>query len=276
MILMNDQLLARDEIVIDIEDRGYQFGDGVYEVVRFYDGKCFKMAEHLERLERSLREIHVELPYPMVDIEANLTKLMEASNVATGNIYIQITRGVAPRIHHFPEGAKATVVAYVMEFGRPVQNMENGIRATLLRDIRWERCDIKSLNLLGNVLAKDKAKKLGCEEAIMYRDTFVSEGSSTNVFIVQDGVLWTHPANNFILNGITRLAVIELAEKLGIPVREEAFSKEALLAADEVFITSTTAEVTPVVQVDEHVYGDGKPGDVTKQLRDAFGKLLFV
>lgn len=277
MILWNDTLKLRGEIVVDIEDRGYQFGDGVYEVVRFYNRVTYQMDEHLERLERSAAEIGMVLPYAIADLKKKIDQLIDVSDASTGNVYIQVTRGVAPRIHHFPEAIPANIVGYVMPFARPKGNFEYGVKAIVTKDIRWERCDIKSINLLGSVLAKQEAKSQGCEEAIMYREGngLVTEGSSTNIFIVKEGKLHTHPANNFILNGITRLTVIDLAKKLRIPLCEEAFSVEMLREADEVFMTSTTSEVTPIIQVDSIVYNDGKPGKVTKQLQQAFDAALL-
>lgn len=276
MILWNDQIKERESIVVDIEDRGYQFGDGVYEVVRFYDRVTYQMDEHLERLERSAQAIGITLPYDITVLKEKIATLIEASEEATGNVYIQVTRGVAPRIHHFPVNTPATVVGYVMPFDRPLANLQNGIKTITTKDIRWERCDIKSINLLGSVLAKQEAKSQGCDEAIMYRERtgLVTEGSSTNTFIVKDGVIYTHPADNFILNGITRLTVIELAKALHIPIQESAFSLEDLKEADEVFMTSTTSEVTPIIQVDDIVYQDGKPGELTKQLQEAFTQAL--
>lgn len=272
MILFNDEIKDRNSIVVDIEDRGYQFGDGVYEVVRFYDRNCYQMNEHLERLERSADAIGLKLPYSIDKLKAYIHELITGSEIGTGNIYIQLTRGVAPRIHHFPENVSATVVAYVIGFERPTTQMENGVKAIVTEDIRWKRCDIKSINLLGSVLAKQEAKSQNAFEAILYREEsgYITEGSSTNIFIVKDEKLYTHPANHWILNGITRTTVLFLAKKLGIHTVEEPFTLAALRGADEVFMTSTTAEITPIVTVDEMEYNGGEPGPITRRLQAAF------
>lgn len=266
--------MKREDVVVDIEDRGYQFGDGVYEVVRFYNKKMFQLKAHMERLERSANEIGIKLPYELEKLTDYINELMDQSETETGNVYIQVTRGNAPRNHPFPEKAEPNIVAYVIPYERPTANMENGIKATLLDDLRWLRCDIKSINLLGSVLAKEEANQKGCVEAILHRDFGVTEGSSTNIFIVKDKVLYTHPANNYILNGITRLVVIDLAKELGFSVKEEVFTKEALLEADEVFMTSTTAEITPIIEVDDKKIASGEVGEVTKQLQAAYEKLI--
>lgn len=270
MILFQNRLIDREEAVVDIEDRGYQFGDGVYEVIRVYDGALFGFAEHLERLERSTSEVRIELPMSMQEIEKKLVELVEANNLKTGIIYLQITRGAAPRTHHFPEQSESVLTAYTKELDRPVGQINNGIHALLKEDIRWLRCDIKSLNLLANVMAKQDAKEHACTEAIFHRGETVTEGSSSNVLIINGNELRTHPANNLILNGITKNKVFELAQELGIDIRQEAFTTDELLNAEEAFITSTTAEITPVVQIGDRQIGNGQSGPVTRKLQKAF------
>lgn len=274
MILLNDVFIKRDETFIDIEDRGFQFGDGVYEGIRYYDKKAFKMEEHLERLQRSAKNIRLQLPFSIEKIKSNIEKLMKDSDINSGNIYMQITRGVAGRNHPFPKKTQSTLVAYIIPFDRPVDNMKNGVKAYITEDIRWNRCDIKSLNLLANVLAKQEAIDNNSFESILHRNDTVTEGSSTNIFIVKNNLIYTHPANNFILNGITRVEVIKLAKKNNLEVKEETFTVEDLLKADEVFLTSTTSEVTPIIQVDDIVINDGKPGPVTKKLVELFEQLI--
>ncbi|HEU5140195.1 MAG TPA: D-amino-acid transaminase [Bacillales bacterium] len=270
MILFQNQFVKREEAVVDIEDRGYQFGDGIYEVIRVYNGQFFGLEGHLERLVRSTAEIRMELPMSVDELEQKLKELVKENGLGDGFVYLQITRGAAPRTHHFPEAPKGVLTAYTKEMPRPLDQMKNGIQTVLAEDVRWLRCDIKSLNLLANVMAKQEAKDRGCAEAIFHRGDTVTEGSSSNLLIVNNGELWTHPANNLILNGITRKKVFELAESLGLKVNEQEFTVEELLRADEAFITSTTAEVTPVVQVDDTVIGNGKPGKITDKLREAF------
>lgn len=274
MILLNERFLERDEANIDIEDRGYQFGDGVYEVIRVYDGACFAMDAHIERLRRSAEQIEMTLPYSLTVLKKNLLMLVEKNNIKTGTVYVQVTRGAAPRAHYFPENSSSVLVAYVQNLDRPLTKTRNGVKVTLTEDIRWKRCDIKSLNLLGSVLAKQKAKNKGCDEAILHRDDVITEGSSTNVFIIKDQVIYTHPVNNLILNGITRSKALNIAKEKKLHVVEEAFTIKELLNADEIFITSTTMEITPVIQVDQTVIASGQPGPVTCILQKEFEKLL--
>jgi D-alanine transaminase len=270
LILWNERIVKREEVQIDIEDRGYQFGDGVYEVIRVYHGKPFQLDEHLERLERSLNEIRLALPYPMEDFKHLLQQLLDKDPVTDGIIYLQVTRGNALRSHAFPSEAKSVVTAYTREMPRPTKSLAEGIGAHLTNDIRWLRCDIKSLNLLGNVLAKQEALDNDCGEALFHRGDIVTEGSSSNVFIKKDGAWLTHPANHLILNGITRRFVMRLMADLEMPVKEEAFKIADLLNADEVIITSTTQEVMPVVSIDGEPVGNGEVGEWTRSLQNAF------
>ncbi|GGH80850.1 D-alanine transaminase [Pullulanibacillus pueri] len=270
MILLNNQFVSRDEGKVDIEDRGYQFGDGVYEVIRVYNGKLFSLAEHLERFKRSMVAISLKLPYASETLTDNLKTLVEKNNLRNGIIYIQITRGAASRNHGFPNNTTPVISAYTKEISRPIEALNSGISAHLVEDFRWLRCDIKSLNLLGNVLAKQEALDHGCQEAIFHRGERVTEGSSTNVFIIRAGKLLTHPADNFILNGITRRYVIELACQLGLPVIEKSFTLNELLTADEVFVTSTTQEVMPVVKINQSTIAEGRVGKWTQLLQNAF------
>jgi D-alanine transaminase len=274
-VLMNHDLVPRDEAAVDIEDRGYQFGDGVYEVVRIFKGKSFTMDEHLERLERSAKEIQLTLPYDREELKSKLEELRSINAVKDGIIYIQISRGVLPRTHGFPSPeVPPQLVACTKEMKRPLAFQQKGISAILTEDIRWLRCDIKSLNLLGNVLAKQKAADQNCFEAIFHRGETVTEGSSTNVFLIKDGILYTHPATNLILNGITRRKVLEISHQLELRVKEEQFTVQELLAGDEVFITSTTNDIMPVIKIDEQEIGAGSPGQITVRLQEAFNELI--
>ncbi|PTM58492.1 D-amino-acid transaminase [Desmospora activa] len=270
MILFHDQLTKRENAQVDIEDRGYQFGDGIYEVIRVYNGKAFRLQDHLDRFQRSADEISLQLPYNLERLSQLLQELVQTNQLADGTVYLQTSRGVAPRSHPFPEESHSVIVAYTVEAERPLNHLQNGIRTMTQPDIRWLRCDIKSLNLLGAVLAKQKAKEHGCQESILHRDETVTEGSSTNVFLAKDGQLFTHPANNLILHGITRQVVLELAADMGIPVKEEAFTLQDLHRADEVFITSTTMEITPVIEIDGTPVGDSTPGNLVRRLQAAF------
>lgn len=269
--LWNDRIVADNEVVVDKEDRGYQFGDGVYEVVKVYNGQLFTLEEHVDRFYASAEKIHITIPYTKDKLYTLLHQLVEANEINTGHIYFQITRGACPRNHIFPGDDVAPVLTgNAKENPRPVANFENGVKATFVEDIRWLRCDIKSLNLLGAVLAKQQAHEKGCYEAILHRGETVTEGSSSNIYGVKDGVLYTHPADNLILNGITRQVIFKCAEEIGMPVKEEAFTKEQLLAMDEVIVSSTTSEVTPVIEVDGQAIGSGKPGEWTRKLQAQF------
>lgn len=277
LVLLNDQLVPRREAKVDIEDRGYQFGDGIYEVVRFYNGQTFLMEEHLERLERSAREIRLQLPLSIDELHKRLDQLVKQSACTDGIIYLQVTRGVAPRNHPFPSPeVKAQLVAYTKPYQRPFPQLEQGVKGKLIEDIRWLRCDIKSTNLLGNVLAKQAAKEAGALEAILHRGEIVTEGSSSNVFIVKNGALKTHPATHLILNGITRQIVLQIAQELAIPVIEEPFTVSELLNADEVMVTSTTQEITPICAVNDKKIGAGVPGPLAKRLQEALEEKIAL
>jgi len=268
------EILDEADVRISPWDRGYQFGDGVYEVVRMYRSRLYAMDMHLARLRYSLGELRIPVPESVHRLETLAEKLAHDQGVDEGILYVQITRGAARRTHAFPPVTEPVLVGYVEPVRRPVEEFERGIEVVLVPDIRWHRVDIKSLNLLGNVLAKQAAMEQGVGESIFVRQDVVTEGSSTNIFLVQGGVLFTHPTGHHILNGITRQIVIRLAKELGIPVQEEAFTPEALFTADELFLTSTIHEVTPVVQVDGRDIADRCPGPITRRLQEAFEATL--
>lgn len=269
--LYNDQIVKNEEIIIDKEDRGYQFGDGIYEVVKVYDGELFTATEHIDRFYASAEKIRLTIPYTKDKLHQLLHELVEANNLGTGHVYFQITRGASPRNHIFPgDDVKPVLTGNVKENPRPVENFKNGVKATVLEDRRWLMCDIKSLNLLGAVLAKQEAYEKGCYEAILHRDGVVTECSSSNVFGIKDGVLYTHEANNLILHGITRAVILQCAQEIGLPVKEQAFTTAQLLEMDEVIISSTTSEVTPCIEIDGTVIGNGTPGEWTCKLQAQF------
>ncbi|EUJ44992.1 D-amino-acid transaminase [Paenilisteria rocourtiae] len=276
-VLVKDQLIERDEAKVDVEDRGYQFGDGVYEVIRMYNGQFFTYDEHIERLYASAAKIDLDIPYSKPELRKLVDGLMKANNIGTGNVYLQITRGEqSPRNHVIPSTPpEAVLTASASEVPRDKTLFENGRKAILEEDVRWLRCDIKSLNLLGNSIAKNKAHQAGAFEAILHRGESVTEGSAANAYIVKDGKLITHASNNLILEGITRQVILRVARENGIPVVESGFTLTDLAAADEVFISSTTIEVTPIIEIDGKLVGDGKRGPVTKILHDAFTKEIL-
>lgn len=269
--LWNDRIVKDEEVIIDKEDRGYQFGDGIYEVIKVYNGELFTAEEHIDRFYDSAEKIRLVIPYTKHKLHQLLHELVEANNLQTGHVYFQITRGATPRMHNFPgETVLPVLTGNTKEMARPFANLENGVKATFVEDIRWLRCDIKSLNLLGAVLAKQEAYEKGCYEAILHREGTVTEGSSSNIYGIKDGVLYTHPANNLILNGITRRVVLKCAEEIGLPVKEEAFTTEQALQMDELIVTSTTSEVTPIIDVDGTAIGNGGVGEWTRKLQAQF------
>ena len=269
-IVHNGRLSKRETIAIDMEDRGYQFGDGIYEVIRVYNGKLFAWEGHSNRLYASAQKIGITIPYTLEQLKEILEELIIKNELVTGTVYLQFTRGVSPRNHAFPGNeVLPTFIAYTRESERPVLQMEAGVDTLVIEDKRWLHCDIKSLNLLGNILAYDQAIKEGCNEAILNRDGAITEGSHTNVSIIVGGVLITHPANNLILNGITRQIVLKLCEKLSIPYEERTFTTEELLSADEAFLTSTTLEITPIVKINGQRVGKGLYV-TTRKLQEAF------
>ena len=271
--LLNGEIIERSEAKVDVEDRGYQFGDGVYEVIRVYNGKMFTLAEHLKRFVKSAESIGISLTYTSKQLTELLEELLVKNNLETGNIYMQVTRGIAARNHVFPTGnVPPTLVAYTIKGVRPLDNLKTGVKAILTEDIRWLRCDIKSLNLLGNLLAKQKASEQGCFEAIQHRGQDVTEGSSSNIFIVKDGMVITHESNNLILKGITKDVILDLCIKNNIPVIERTFSLAELDEAEEVFLSSTTAEVMPVIEINGQKIKAGEPGPITRKLQDLFEK----
>jgi D-alanine transaminase len=273
-VLFQDRIISKQEVSISPDDRGYVFGDGIYEVFRIYNGKLYEAEAHMQRLVRSTQGVMIELPCAPDALLNRLQELLQRSDVREGILYLQITRGVAPRAHVIPEGLKPVLYACCSPMERPLEAIRSGITAVTAEDIRWHRCDLKTLNLLPNTLARSQATQRGAGEVIFHRNGRVTECSSSNVMIVKDGVLRTHPANQWILHGITRLVVLRLASELAIPVAEEAFTLSEMAEADEAFITSTTAEITPVVEIDGRKVGSGKPGEITLRLQEAFERTI--
>jgi D-alanine transaminase len=269
--LLNGEILAREEVKIDVEDRGYQFGDGVYEVIRVYNGKMFLAKEHFERFEKSAESIGISLQYTAEILTVMLEGLIVKNNLQLGIVYMQLTRGAAPRNHAFPTGnVTPTLVAYTSKVERPLEALKEGVKTILTEDIRWLRCDIKSLNLLGNILGKQKAIEKGCFEVIQHRDRDITEGSSSNILIVKQGVVITHESNHLILKGITKDVILQIISENNLKVKERSFTLEELDGADEVFLSSTTAEVMPIVEIDGKKVSDGTPGPITRRLQELF------
>lgn len=264
---LNGRFLPWQEATVSIEDRGFQFGDGVYEVIRTYHGRPFELEAHLNRLDRSARELSLPQPYSQAQWQAWIRQGIAEAGFAEAKVYIQVTRGAAPRDHAFPVDVPPTVVMTIRELlPFPDETRATGVAAKTCEDLRWARCDIKSVNLLANVLAREEAKRAGVFEAILVKDGFVTEGSVSNVMAVQAGTVVTAPEGPRILSGVTRTVVLDLARKEGLLVREQFLSVEALYAADEVFLTGTTVEVLGVIRVDGRIIGAGSPGPITRAL----------
>ncbi len=268
---MDGQFTKREDLKVSIDDRGYYFGDGVYEVIKVYGGKMFTAHEHFSRLFESAEKIKITIPFNESELMDTANELIKVNNISDGHLYIQVTRGSSSRQHNFPGPEVLPIVtAYAIETKRPVANMEKGIAVKSVEDIRWLRCDIKSLNLLGSVLAKQEAHEAGCFEAVLHRDGYITEGSSTNMFGIKDGKVYTHPASNLILNGITRQVVLSICYNLEIPVVEMPFTLEEAYEMDELFLTSTTSEVMPITTIDGRSMSGGTPGPITVRLQKAF------
>ncbi|PTI40443.1 D-amino-acid transaminase [Staphylococcus succinus] len=274
-VLINEQLLEENDAKVPYNDRGYVFGDGIYEYVRIYDNHLFTARPHFERLLRSAAEIGLDLKHDVDSIIELVQELINANGVVNGGVYIQVTRGAAPRDHAFPTpSVEANIMAFTKTYDRPYKQLEEGINAVTTEDVRWLRCDIKSLNLLGNVLAKELATKYNAKEAIQHRGDIVTEGSSSNVYAIKDGEIYTHPTNNYILNGITRRVIKSIAEEKQIPFNEETFTLDFLAKADEIIVSSTSIEVTPVIKLNGNPVGDGQVGPITKELQEGFNRYI--
>lgn len=271
-VYLNGEYVPAQEARVPVEDRGFLFADGVYEVVRVYDGRAFRMDAHLDRLAHGLDDLEIEFP-SLDDIDDIAERLLDDNDLRTGDakIYIQVTRGVAPRSHAFPEGAEPSLyVAATSLTPHPATRFEDGVAAITVSDNRWSRCDIKSIALLPNVLANQRAHVAGAFEALFVRDGIVLEGSHSNLWAVFDDTLVTYPSSNYILSGITRDEVFDIADAEGIAAGEGLIPQERLFDADELFLSGTTTEIMPVVTVDGRPIADGRPGDMTRRLQELY------
>ena len=274
-VYFNGEFVDKDEVSISPDDRGFVFGDGVYEVLRAMDGRLFRPDDHFRRLRRSLDHVRIE----GIDVEGlreTFSSLLARNDLRDGpaKVYLQITRGAAPRQHAFPdESVEPTVYARADAYELPVEKWADGVSVILKPDQRWARCDIKSLNYLPNVLANQAAQEAGAYEALLVRDGFVTEGSHSSMAAVFGDTVQMHPSTNYTLPSVTRTAVLELCDALDRPVEQSPVAADALLDADELFLMGTTTGVMPIVQVDDWTVGDGTPGSVTRELQDAFPDL---
>jgi D-alanine transaminase len=271
-VYLNGEFVPRDRAAISPDDRGFLFADSVYEVARWYGGYFFDMESHASRLKRSLGEI--KIVWDKIDEFARIAEELIMRNDLGGDcsiVYLQVTRGAAPRNHAFPEPpVKPTVYGFARRQSVDTLSAEQGIATDLADDIRWGRCDIKSTALLANVLAYQAAHDKGYSEVCFRRNGVMTEGAHSNMFFVKNETVYTHPASNSILSGITRRNVITIAAENGINVTEEAVAADMLPYIHEAFLTNTSGEVVPVIRIGDHIIGDGKPGAVTKNLQRLF------
>ncbi|SNZ01153.1 aminotransferase class IV [Flagellimonas pacifica] len=272
-VYVNGKIVPHQEAQISIFDRGFLFGDGVYEVMVQIGDSFFYGQEHLNRLIDCLKKINLD--FDVSTLPKEVEKLLVASKLEGKDslVYIQVTRGVAIRKHAFPKTTKPTVIMYAIPFTLPSINQKS-IATITTTDNRWHRCDIKATSLLGNVMANDQAAEQGMYESIFIRDGKVTEASHCNVFFVKNDIVYTHPADTYILNGITRQIVIQLCKKLHIEIREEAILKVNMVTMDEAFLSGTTTQIASIGRINNHYYSaDGTVGPITKKLQQAFLKL---
>lgn len=271
IVYLNHSFLNQEEAKISPNDRGFIFADGVYEVVKYYCGKAFRYNDHLNRLKRSLSEIGID--YTDTDkLETVFNELLIRNKMLDkpAGIYLQISRGVAQRVHYFPENTKPTIYAFAFHLPSFTPKLETGIKVITQEDIRWHRCDIKSVSLLPNTMLYNNASKNGAGESVLIRDGYVTEATHSSVFVVKNGVVITRPLSNLILPGITRKVVLEICKANSITVDERLFTKSELLEMDEVFISGTGSEIMPVIEIDDTIIGNKTPGSVTQLIQKKF------
>ena len=273
--MLNGQFVDINQPVICIEDRAYQFGDGVYEVVPIVEGRMVGFEYHMDRLDRSLREMRIPAVYTREELFEFFVAIMQKAEIYDGNVYLQISRGASPRVHQFPLRMEPvlTMVGKQVGYEKLNQQHTDGVKLISTPDIRWHRCDIKSVNLLGNVFARQKALDAGFDDAVFYREDtgHITECTSSTFYVVKDGVIWTHPNCDLILPGCTRRIIInDLCGKLGLTVIEKAFNLDFAKKADEAFMSASVFWGLPAIKIDKTVIGGGQPGPVTRMIYKAF------
>lgn len=271
IVFLNGEFVPLNEARVPVLDRGFIFGDGVYEFIPVYGKRLFRLDEHLERLNNSLDAVRINNPYPESEWKKFLSQIVMKHDYEDQTIYLQVTRGVAPRDHAFPQGITPTVFMIASPLTTTSLDVfKRGIHAITLDDIRWLHCNVKAISLLPNILLRQTAIDENAQEAILIRDGEVTEGSASNVFIVRDGVIKTPPKGSRLLPGITRDLVVELAQTHGLACEESNFSKAELQAADEIWVTSSSKEILPVVRLNDEPVGSGEAGVVTRQVYDIY------
>ncbi len=268
---INGEFVAPEDARISAFDRGLIFGDGIYEVVPIYGGQAFRWDEHLARLNNNLDVVGIRQPYTRQDWAKVLVGLLSRATEQDHYLYIQVTRGVAPRNHVFPDSAEPTVFAYVQKLAPVAESaVTQGVKVVTIPDFRWHRCDIKTTSLIANVWLRQQAKEQGAAEAVLVRDGVVTEGAATNVFAVMNGIVRTAPQGPNLLPGITRDLVVELMARHGVSYEERAFTEQQMIDAEEVWITSSTNEVMPVSRINDNVVSEGRPGPAFQRVYDLY------
>jgi D-alanine transaminase len=279
-VYLNGQYVPKEQAMIPVEDRGFIFGDGIYEVVRIIKGRVFAWEGHAARLANGLAGLRIsDTGAESATLKAVCERLVRDNGMTDGEatVYIQVSRGAAPRTHHFPPaGTPTTVYASASVFKPNFAMRDNGAKGITMPDIRWARCDLKTVNLLGPVLARQAAQEAGAYEALLHRDGMVTEGAATNAFMVVDGVLRTYPLSHYILPGITRALIVDVIRELGVRFEERPVSLAELQRAEEIFVCGTTTDVQPIVELDGKKVASGVPGAVTVRIKEAFAKKLYA
>ena len=271
IVYLNGEFMPLENAKVSVLDRGFIFGDGVYEVIPVYSRHPFRMQEHLVRFERSHQAIRLQNPLSDAEWTRLVQDLIARNAGEDQSIYLQVTRGVAKRDHAFPKDVKQTVFGMSSLLSTPSREaVESGVHAITTIDYRWLKCDVKSISLLGNCMLRQLAADADALEVVMFRDGFLTEGSSSNVFVVRNGVILATPKNNLVLPGITYDVVIELAQANGLPLEVRPISEAEVRTADEIWVTSSTKEVLSVTTLDEKAVGGGKPGPVFRRMHQLY------
>lgn len=271
IIMTQGNFLHRDSLNFPFEERGLQFGDGVYEVIRIYQGEYYLLTDHVNRFYCSLAAIDLSINQSKKELTALLNELLRKNKITSdAHVYLQVTRGSVARNPAYPEVNLPNIFAYVKGTPRPINQLNNGVTAITYPDERWNKSYIKSLNLLPNIIAKQKAKEHGAYEAILHKSGDVTDCSFSNVFLIKDNMIFTHPANESILHGCVRNRVKYFSKNLEIPFHEKTFTLTDIKSADELFLTSSINEILPIIQVDNNLISTGQPGELTKKLQIAY------
>jgi D-alanine transaminase len=279
-VYLNGSFIDQERASVSVADRGFVFGDGIYEVIRVIEGEYFMGEEHLSRMDEGLKGLRIKIGEDIRNSIPDIgQELLRRNGHLSGEatVYLQITRGAAfPRTHEFPkEPVTPTVYLSTRSFTPHSELHETGTDAITLPDVRWTRCNLKTVNLLPNTLAKQAAKDAGVNSAVMIRDGVITESPNANIFCVKDGILRTFPASNYILNGITRRAVMRIVSKEEIPIVQEPIREEEIPELEELFYSGTTTDIQPVIEIDGKPVGDGKPGPITRRIQKAYKDLLY-